>query len=91
MPRDSYRCSAVSILPQPPPQSPLRCSQWDDRQNSHNTLYTDCNEYGGMEGRNVIFLVIDHRFYEQTLINRCSFNIPNSYTVLNSVDVIIKI
>jgi len=38
----------------PPPPPCLRCSQWDDRQNSHSMLYTDSNEYGEMEGRTVV-------------------------------------
>ena len=38
--------TAVSLL--------LCCTQWDDRQNSQITLYTDGNQYGGMEVQTVV-------------------------------------
>jgi len=32
----------------------------------------------------LFILIIDHRFYKRTSINRCSFNIPNFNVVQNS-------
>jgi len=50
--------SAAKVTMVPPLASPtpfpllkapcLRCTQWDNRHNSHIALYTDGNEYGGI-------------------------------------------
>ena len=49
--------SAATSVPTPPPLPPcLRYTRWDDRQNTHITLYTDgdSNKHAGMAGRTVV-------------------------------------
>jgi len=76
MPRDSYKGATAASVPTSPPPLSLRCSHWDDRQNSHST--SGCIL---MEGRNVVsrtsVIYFDNRSsLLRTLINRCSLNIP---------------
>ena len=72
MPPVSY--TAMSLLHSMPPVSYTAMSQWDNRQTSRITLYTDGNDCGGMEGGTVVCRISDIYFDNQSSLLLTNIN-----------------